>query len=332
MPSLVYETFGYVVLEAFAEGTPVIVRDLGALPELVAESGGGLVFERPSGLVGSVDRLTRDPRLRDRLGASGLAAREGVWSEAQHLARYFDLIDRHRRARRVRVDRAHPSRPGPAPGSGGPAGEDGPFSGLGDRATRRISSLTPSANPARLNRATFARPVGDKSRAEAGAEARSSIARATRLGRWASRGTRRPRPPIPSGRCSAGSRPGSRSPGPPRRGARTPRNPTGKATRSRDASNPWSTLLVHMPGVDDPVTGSGQGRRRRPGPTKTRRCPGNRRRCAVEGVEDRRDVPPPRPLADEEEERVLAQPDRRLALADLGRVGREGPERRVRAG
>ncbi len=44
VPSLVYETFGYVVLEAFAEKTPVVVRDLGALPELVAESGGGLVF------------------------------------------------------------------------------------------------------------------------------------------------------------------------------------------------------------------------------------------------------------------------------------------------
>src|SRR5262249_10886134 len=40
VPSLVYETFGYVVLEAFHEGTPVVVRDLGALPELVEESRG----------------------------------------------------------------------------------------------------------------------------------------------------------------------------------------------------------------------------------------------------------------------------------------------------
>src|SRR5207302_6093572 len=45
VPSLVYETFGYVVLEAFHERTPVVVRDFGALPELVAESGGGLVFD-----------------------------------------------------------------------------------------------------------------------------------------------------------------------------------------------------------------------------------------------------------------------------------------------
>src|SRR4029077_751601 len=51
VPSLVFETFGYVVLEAFAERTPVVVRDLGALPELVDESCGGLVFRSADGLV-----------------------------------------------------------------------------------------------------------------------------------------------------------------------------------------------------------------------------------------------------------------------------------------
>jgi glycosyltransferase involved in cell wall biosynthesis len=109
VPSLVYETFGYVVLEAFAEGTPVIVRDLGALPELVAESSGGLVFDSPEGLVAAIDRLVSDPALRRRLGASGRAARDDLWSESSHLDRYFDLIDRHRRARRARGER-----PGPA--------------------------------------------------------------------------------------------------------------------------------------------------------------------------------------------------------------------------
>jgi glycosyltransferase involved in cell wall biosynthesis len=108
VPSLVYETFGYVVLEAFAEGTPVIVRDLGALPELVDESQGGLVFRTPEGLVESIRRLAHDDHLRSTLGASGERARHGVWSEAEHLDRYFALIDQHRRIRRVRIDRAHP--------------------------------------------------------------------------------------------------------------------------------------------------------------------------------------------------------------------------------
>jgi glycosyltransferase involved in cell wall biosynthesis len=104
VPSLVYETFGYVVLEAFHEATPVVVRNLGALPELVEESRGGLVFDTTEEMTASLDRLVRDAPLRDALGANGRRARRDVWSEPQHLDRYFDLIDRHRRARRVRSD------------------------------------------------------------------------------------------------------------------------------------------------------------------------------------------------------------------------------------
>jgi glycosyltransferase involved in cell wall biosynthesis len=113
VPSLVYETFGYVVLEAFAEKTPVVVRDLGALPELVAESGGGLVFRTQDELVGALDRLSKDDDLRIRLGCDGFFARHGLWSEAEHLDRYFSLIEQKRRAKRVRVDRAH-RMPGPS--------------------------------------------------------------------------------------------------------------------------------------------------------------------------------------------------------------------------
>jgi glycosyltransferase involved in cell wall biosynthesis len=107
VPSLVYETFGYVVLEAFAEKTPVVVRDLGALPELVAESGGGLVFRSQDELVGAMERLASDAELRVSLGCDGYFARHGIWSEAEHLERYFGLIEEKRRARRIRVDRTH---------------------------------------------------------------------------------------------------------------------------------------------------------------------------------------------------------------------------------
>jgi glycosyltransferase involved in cell wall biosynthesis len=107
VPSLVYETFGYVVLEAFAERRPVVVRDLGALPELVAESRGGLVFRKHDELVQALDRVRTDDTLCRSLGENGHRARHGVWSEAEHLDRYFALIDQHRRARRVRIDRAH---------------------------------------------------------------------------------------------------------------------------------------------------------------------------------------------------------------------------------
>ncbi len=112
VPSLVYETFGYVVLEAFAEGTPVIVRNLGALPELVEESQGGLVFDSQESLVAWLGRLATDGELRDSLGANGLRARRTLWSESKHLERYFALIDEHRRSRRIRRDRPHPSSSG----------------------------------------------------------------------------------------------------------------------------------------------------------------------------------------------------------------------------
>lgn len=103
VPSLVYETFGYVVLEAFAERAPVVVRNLGALPELVSESGGGLVFDSADGLVEALGRLATDDSLRQTLGENGYRARHGVWSESSHLDRYFGLIE-ERQARRHRID------------------------------------------------------------------------------------------------------------------------------------------------------------------------------------------------------------------------------------
>lgn len=46
MPSLVPESFGLVVSEAFSAGRPVIVSDAGALPELVRDGVDGFVVER----------------------------------------------------------------------------------------------------------------------------------------------------------------------------------------------------------------------------------------------------------------------------------------------
>jgi glycosyltransferase involved in cell wall biosynthesis len=117
VPSLVYETFGYVVLEAFDERTPVVVRDLGALPELVAESGGGIVFKTADELVAALDRLASDEALRDELGENGHRARHARWSEAVHLARYFELIEgcRHEQSDR------HPWRERPRAGVGTPS-------------------------------------------------------------------------------------------------------------------------------------------------------------------------------------------------------------------
>ncbi len=99
VPSVGYEVFGLVVLEAFARRTPVVVHDLGALPELVEDSGGGLVYRTQDELVAAIERLRTDPALRDRLGERGRDAVLGLWSEERHLDGYFAAIEEARGTR-----------------------------------------------------------------------------------------------------------------------------------------------------------------------------------------------------------------------------------------
>lgn len=93
-PSVCYEVFPLVVLEAFREGTPIIARDLGPYPEIVRETDGGLLFTDPTDLRYALRRLADDPALRDRLGAAAKVAFEARWSEDVSLAVYFDIIRR----------------------------------------------------------------------------------------------------------------------------------------------------------------------------------------------------------------------------------------------
>jgi glycosyltransferase involved in cell wall biosynthesis len=96
VPSLVYETFGFISLESLAQGTPVIARALGAVGELVEESGGGFTYSSQEQLLQAMDRLRQDRALRDELGARGHDAYVEGWSEEPHLRRYLQLIDEAR--------------------------------------------------------------------------------------------------------------------------------------------------------------------------------------------------------------------------------------------
>ena len=65
VPSLFPETFGYVVLEAFAVRTPVIVHeDGGAIYETGVQSGGGLGYRSDIELLTSMRRILHEPDLR----------------------------------------------------------------------------------------------------------------------------------------------------------------------------------------------------------------------------------------------------------------------------
>ena len=92
VPSICYETFGIIIIEAFARKTPVIVNNLGALPEVVEDSGGGFIYENVDQLEDAMNKLASDPGLRKELGDKGHAAYRKYWDEEAHLERYLGLV------------------------------------------------------------------------------------------------------------------------------------------------------------------------------------------------------------------------------------------------
>jgi glycosyltransferase involved in cell wall biosynthesis len=97
MPSTGYEVFGIVLIEAFAQKTPVIARRLGGMPEAVEDSGGGLLFSTEDELIDAMRRLQESPALRRDLGERGHRGYLTHWSEAPHLERYLAIVEEERR-------------------------------------------------------------------------------------------------------------------------------------------------------------------------------------------------------------------------------------------
>jgi glycosyltransferase involved in cell wall biosynthesis len=94
VPSVTFETFGMINIEAFARKTPVIARDLGALPEVIQDSGGGFVYQTDEELLSAMDRIAVSPQLRAELGAKGYRAFTEWWCREAHLKLYFDFLER----------------------------------------------------------------------------------------------------------------------------------------------------------------------------------------------------------------------------------------------
>ena len=71
------EAFGIYLLECMVSGVPVVQPALGAFPEIVGLTGGGVVYEpnTPETLSGSLEKLLSDPDELDRLSRKG---KEGV--------------------------------------------------------------------------------------------------------------------------------------------------------------------------------------------------------------------------------------------------------------
>ncbi|HLA84336.1 MAG TPA: glycosyltransferase family 4 protein [Thermoguttaceae bacterium] len=70
IPATRPESRGLAVLEGWANGAPAVLPDHGVYSELVAETGGGLLYEpnRPTALAAALERMIRNPALAERYG------------------------------------------------------------------------------------------------------------------------------------------------------------------------------------------------------------------------------------------------------------------------
>ena len=92
VPSVCFETFGIILIEAFKQGTPVIARRIGPFPEIVTRSGGGELFSSGEELVAAMRRLQADPAHRVRLARAGYQAYVDHWSESAVVPAYLDIV------------------------------------------------------------------------------------------------------------------------------------------------------------------------------------------------------------------------------------------------
>lgn len=86
VPSECYETFGRVVIEAYAVGTPVIVANIGALAELVDHGRTGRLFRTgdPDSLVAEVDWMLAHDSARQRMAELARAEYEEKYTAARN--------------------------------------------------------------------------------------------------------------------------------------------------------------------------------------------------------------------------------------------------------
>jgi glycosyltransferase involved in cell wall biosynthesis len=113
-PSVCYETFGIILIEAFRQRTPVIARRLGPFPDIVETARAGLLFSTREELMAAMTMLQGDAAARARMAAAGYETYVEHWSESAVVPRYLDTA-------REAIERRH------ARMRGGPrAGEQAP--------------------------------------------------------------------------------------------------------------------------------------------------------------------------------------------------------------
>ncbi len=84
------------MIEAFAQKTPAIARNMGGMPEPIQQSRAGFVYDTQEELLAAMDTLLDNPSLRAQLGRGGYQAYLENWTGRAYVERYLDLIERIR--------------------------------------------------------------------------------------------------------------------------------------------------------------------------------------------------------------------------------------------
>jgi glycosyltransferase involved in cell wall biosynthesis len=92
VPSLCFETFGIILIEAFRQSTPVLARRLGPFPEIIEQAGGGELFATRDEMVAAMRRMRDDPARREAMGRAGRRAFEEHWRERVVVPRYLEIV------------------------------------------------------------------------------------------------------------------------------------------------------------------------------------------------------------------------------------------------
>ena len=109
VPSVGFETFGIVLIEAFQHRTPVIARRIGPFPEIVEQSGGGELFDSDEQLIAAMRRLQDQPERRRQLGDAGFRAAQDRWSEDVVVSQYLEIVNRAALGRAKRLQTRPPA-------------------------------------------------------------------------------------------------------------------------------------------------------------------------------------------------------------------------------
>ena len=99
VPTVGFETFGIILIEAFRQATPVLARRIGPFPEIVERCGGGMLFGDSGELLQAMTRMQNDRALRNGLARAARRGFEEHWTESAVIPRYLDVVRQAARAR-----------------------------------------------------------------------------------------------------------------------------------------------------------------------------------------------------------------------------------------